>query len=334
MGNVRATIRNGATGLELAGYTDYFPSGLPIPERDQNADYRFGYQGQFAEKEDATGWSSFELRSYDPTIARWMTIDPYEQYWSPYLGMGNDWVNGVDPDGGFVESTHTDKYGNVLAVYNDDNNSVYRHNDIESIDSWNGSLLNVNMDQKNVTRMGETPIWDSFYDHRSGGGYGKIDFGSYDAANELIKFEGEIGQIYNNNDQFTTLSLYMKNGGTWGFFDYKSEGGSKKMSDLQLLNHRYRGSQISKGIYVSARDVGNFEAGFVAGLVGTSKIAAMKMMGAFNANGNKMNSDLLKQLNRNWTAPYGETSNSHKMQSKGYDYGSQRRYKFHQKYGW
>ena len=30
-----------------------------------------------------------------------MSTDAYGQYWSPYLGMGNDPVNGVDPDGGF-----------------------------------------------------------------------------------------------------------------------------------------------------------------------------------------------------------------------------------------
>lgn len=43
----------------------------------------------------------FELRMYDPKIGRWTTTDPYNQYASPYVGMGNDPVMGVDPDGGF-----------------------------------------------------------------------------------------------------------------------------------------------------------------------------------------------------------------------------------------
>ena len=30
-----------------------------------------------------------------------MTTDPYRQYSSPYVGMGNDPVNGIDPDGGY-----------------------------------------------------------------------------------------------------------------------------------------------------------------------------------------------------------------------------------------
>ncbi|MCH2232542.1 MAG: hypothetical protein MK105_19550, partial [Crocinitomicaceae bacterium] len=43
----------------------------------------------------------FQLRMWDARIGRWLTRDPYSQYVSPYLGMGNDPVNGIDPDGGF-----------------------------------------------------------------------------------------------------------------------------------------------------------------------------------------------------------------------------------------
>lgn len=63
--------------------------------------YRYGYQGQFAEKDEETGWNHFELREYDPVIGRWTSTDPYGQYWSPYIGMGNDPVNGTDPDGAY-----------------------------------------------------------------------------------------------------------------------------------------------------------------------------------------------------------------------------------------
>ena len=62
--------------------------------------YRYGYQGEFAEKDQETDWNSFELRQYDSDIARWLSVDPYQQYWSPYVGMGNDPVNQIDPDGG------------------------------------------------------------------------------------------------------------------------------------------------------------------------------------------------------------------------------------------
>jgi RHS repeat-associated protein len=62
--------------------------------------YRFGYQGQFAEKDEETGWNHFELREYDAVIGRWTATDPAGQYYSPYLSMGNNPANHVDPDGG------------------------------------------------------------------------------------------------------------------------------------------------------------------------------------------------------------------------------------------
>jgi len=69
-------------------------------QKTDESEYRFGYQGQFAEKDEETGWNHFELREYDPVIGRWMSTDPYGQHWSPYLSMGNNPINLVDPDGG------------------------------------------------------------------------------------------------------------------------------------------------------------------------------------------------------------------------------------------
>ena len=63
--------------------------------------YRYGYQGQYAERDRETEWNSFELRQYDAVTGRWLSPDPYGQYNSPYVGMGNDWPNQVDPDGGW-----------------------------------------------------------------------------------------------------------------------------------------------------------------------------------------------------------------------------------------
>jgi len=82
---------------------DYYPYGLAIEDRQINRDkYRFGYQGGYSEKDDETGWNHFELREYDPLIGRWTAIDPKRQFNTPYMGMGNNPVLGVDPDGGGV----------------------------------------------------------------------------------------------------------------------------------------------------------------------------------------------------------------------------------------
>ena len=64
-----------------------------------DGDYRYAYQGQ--EKDKETNKKAFELRLWDSRIGRWLTTDPAGQYASPYLGMGNDPINGIDPDGGY-----------------------------------------------------------------------------------------------------------------------------------------------------------------------------------------------------------------------------------------
>ncbi len=52
-------------------------------------------------------YNSFQLRLYDPITGRWFAPDPYGQYPSPYLAMGNNPVSSVDPDGGFNQGVNS-----------------------------------------------------------------------------------------------------------------------------------------------------------------------------------------------------------------------------------
>ncbi|GAA4277403.1 hypothetical protein GCM10022259_21270 [Aquimarina mytili] len=103
LGNVRAVVGRMTSGQELAitSATDYYPFGMPMPGRTLSGaeGYRYAYQGQ--EKDTETGKEAFQLRLWDSRIGRWLTTDPYGQYSSPYLGMGNDPINGIDSDGGW-----------------------------------------------------------------------------------------------------------------------------------------------------------------------------------------------------------------------------------------
>jgi len=100
LGNVRAVImKNGNNAVSLTAKTDYYPGGMPMPNRNIEGNYRYKFQGQ--EKDSETGKEAFELRLWDSRIGRWLTVDPAGQYNSPYLGMGNDPINGIDPDGGY-----------------------------------------------------------------------------------------------------------------------------------------------------------------------------------------------------------------------------------------
>jgi RHS repeat-associated protein len=104
LGNVRAVIAAVKVNAkaEVLEYSDYYAIG-GVARAGGELRYRHGYQGQYAEKDRETEWNSFELRMYDPLIGRWLSPDPYGQYHSPYLAMGNDWVNSVDPDGGWTD---------------------------------------------------------------------------------------------------------------------------------------------------------------------------------------------------------------------------------------
>lgn len=42
---------------------------LTIELTTMSIEFRFGYQGQFSERDLETGWNHFELTEYDPVIA-------------------------------------------------------------------------------------------------------------------------------------------------------------------------------------------------------------------------------------------------------------------------
>lgn len=71
-----------------------------MPNRNVQGDYRYGYQGEYAETDKETGLNAFQLRMYDSRIGRWISPDPYGQFNSPYLAMDNRPNMLVDPDGG------------------------------------------------------------------------------------------------------------------------------------------------------------------------------------------------------------------------------------------
>ncbi|MEP5339994.1 MAG: HNH/ENDO VII family nuclease [Algibacter sp.] len=102
LGNIRAVVGKTSNGtpMGIVTATDYYPYGMAMPGRSLTGaeNYRYKYQGQ--EKDAETGKEAFQLRLWDSRIGRWLTPDPAGQYHSPYLGMGNNPVNRVDPDGG------------------------------------------------------------------------------------------------------------------------------------------------------------------------------------------------------------------------------------------
>lgn len=95
-GNVRAVVSQDGTTQNAI---DYYPFGQPMA---LGGGYRYGYEGEFSEADPETNWNSFQFRMYDPHIGRWVIVDPDDEFFSPYLAMGNDPIGNVDPDGADV----------------------------------------------------------------------------------------------------------------------------------------------------------------------------------------------------------------------------------------
>jgi RHS repeat-associated protein len=131
----------------VAQATDYGVWGDVLREQKKTSfeNYRYEYQGQFAEKDDETGWNHFELREYDPVIGRWTAMDPYAQHWSPYLGMSNSPINNVDPNGGWDNVyTSTDPNKQTVIVKTNDNfDRVFINGEFSSLQNkgWGQSLF-------------------------------------------------------------------------------------------------------------------------------------------------------------------------------------------------
>ena len=77
-----------------------------MPDRNVEGDYRYAFQGQ--EKDAETGKEAFQLRLWVSRIGRWLSPDPYGEFSSPYLGMGNNPLKFVDIDGGRIVVSSAD----------------------------------------------------------------------------------------------------------------------------------------------------------------------------------------------------------------------------------
>lgn len=257
LGNTRAVVARSGSNMEVRMYSDYYPYGLVINEGANN--YRYGYQGQYAEKDSETDWNAFELRMYDAKIGRWLSIDPKNQFHSPYVGMGNNPISGVDPDGGEVKSTIINEKGEVVGGKLDRDLGIYM---VEGLTRENFDASKISDYKANGVVIGRSLFETSFYIGESGGWAGRIDIGSFAARDWLGR------NIYTNtpsNREY--ISEYRRNGDN-NRFNYKDIGKPGGLVPSEELKYRYRGSQISPGVYVSARDVGNIAAGYIAGMDG------------------------------------------------------------------
>ncbi|MEO7311334.1 MAG: RHS repeat-associated core domain-containing protein [Chitinophagaceae bacterium] len=223
---------------------------------------------------DGTGleWYDFGARMQDPQIGRWFNVDPMaDKYntWSPYTYCLNNPVITIDPDG---RSTHTDRSGNVLGVYDDDDEGVYSHGKKE-LKKWdNKSVLSTK--GKGVRKEGETETWEEFALHDKSNNVVSKDGTNYANTKAKLSFGESVDESFRNLQQAVTAKLR------------SFEGGGTK-ADLWLAKMSRAGADldiksaigVEKGVlfngkYVSGESLGNIFFGMNLSVVATESYAA------------------------------------------------------------
>ena len=119
-GNNRVVVNQAGTVEEV---NHYYPFGGVFSELARPSIQRYKYNGKELDRKFDLDMLDYGARHYDPALGRWFTVDPMaEKYlsFSPYVYVGNNPVNRVDPTGmDWVE----DENGNVIwrAEYTKDN---------------------------------------------------------------------------------------------------------------------------------------------------------------------------------------------------------------------
>jgi len=150
VGSVRAVIAQNGTTYQVRMYNDYYPFGMIIPGGGGTNDYRYDYQGQYSEKDGETGWNAFELRMYDSRIGRWLQYDPDDQFYSPFLGMGNDPVSSIDPNGAWIPPTTPGNYTDGQIWTDEDGSWQYQKGVWQGI---NGTTVNFHLDMQTLSEV-------------------------------------------------------------------------------------------------------------------------------------------------------------------------------------
>jgi len=312
--------------------SDYCAFGMAMPGRSYqstSSSYRYGFNGMEKDDEIKGEGNSYttEFRQLDVRLGKWLSVDPLASQFpwqSPYTSMDNNPISLVDPKGLSSESTHTDSEGNVIAVYNDGDNGIYKH---DNLDDWDGNSL---LSKDDAIKMGESLSLYSFTDFSDFTSYklphsGKIDYSS-DWAGVNVKKAFEQANLYG-------IGHYMKNAGTNGVYNIKKEA-AKEFGTVSYGSMLYI-SNSGEPVYASARDAGNFVAGMMADQSYFPTSIIMRGFGAYNESGNSylgltllsmeyyfLSAGASPELSPLHNAPYGENYGSYLGIQSGVDYSN------------
>jgi RHS repeat-associated protein len=234
LGNVRATFRINASGqAQLLQTFDYYPFGLRVKGgTDITYPNEYMYQGKELDNENGLNWYNFHARMYDPILGRWHTPDPAQQYVSPYMAMGNDPVNRVDPNGmednGNFWRQLGETYREISRQHQHDFAAQYPAYNTGNID-WSSNYFASEFWCSASNGTGGPSIGGGGGSRAKFFAYGTNILGSSDGGAILSDdFHARKGvSFYNEGDQI------VKNGGEWGYWKMTTSKVEFANSDIQ-----------------------------------------------------------------------------------------------------
>ena len=240
---------------EVYQHLEYFAFGETFVEEHSNTKHT-PYKFNGKELDEETGLYYYGARYYDAKTSIWLSVDPLaEMYpaWNPYNYTMNNPINMIDPDGRSTEVVEAGEgiYKVVGGNLNDKDKGIYI----------------LDKDGNRTGKLGESLTMYSFYnaDEQDGedqtGWKGTIDVNSTESKDLVEKFVKEAENI--------NLLEYMPNATDGKKYDFKRDGNP----DSNDRNDHHRGSlwetkKDGTRVYGTARDAGNYSAGYIAGLKG------------------------------------------------------------------
>jgi len=111
LGSVRVEFKDDGTGTAVpTNVTNYYPFGLPW-DSDTDTRNNWTYTGQELQRSFDLGVMNYGARFYDPSIGRFMSVDPHADSYlnlSPYNYVANNPLISIDPDGRDIIITNCD----------------------------------------------------------------------------------------------------------------------------------------------------------------------------------------------------------------------------------
>ena len=239
----------------------------PYPSSDHCSLLTAHWTHTFSAKErDAeTGLSYFGARYYSGDLSIWLSVDPQAAKYpslSPYVYCADNPVRLVDPNGEEI-SEHIDKYGNIIAHFNDGDNSVYLHKD-------GTTKADIEAQQKRLNNTGGNGI-------KVGELGGNIDQSSFfgnklENSAQYARKMKEMGIV----DRYLSYFEKVKPTGDW---DLKSN--TKTIWGVAWEHDKGKYTTFSCEYFsgATAADVGNFHAGYTGVIAGFSKYMLWKGAG-------------------------------------------------------